>query len=147
MNNLVELAVPVGAVVVFILVVGLTIARLYRRASKEVAFVRTGVGGEKVVMNGGALVLPVFTLRLVLGGSGEPIRMVSHWLQRNNRLSDADYQQLNELVARLQQEEYSAQEARKLLFQMVKKSALGIFTAGGQLLDGMLSFFGLARKR
>ena len=60
MNNLVELAVPVGAVVVFILVVGLTIARLYRRASKEVAFVRTGVGGEKVVMNGGALVLPVF---------------------------------------------------------------------------------------
>ncbi|WP_369828448.1 flotillin family protein [Erythrobacter sp. SAORIC-644] len=42
------------------LVVGLTIARLYRRASKEVAFVRTGVGGEKVVMNGGALVLPVF---------------------------------------------------------------------------------------
>ena len=59
MNNLVELAVPVGAVVVFILVVGLTIARLYRRASKEVAFVRTGVGGEKVVMNGGALVLPV----------------------------------------------------------------------------------------
>ena len=60
MNNLVELAVPVGAVVVFILVVGLTIARLYRRASKEVAFVRTGVGGEKVVMNSGALVLPVF---------------------------------------------------------------------------------------
>ena len=60
MNNLVELAVPVGAVVVFILVVGLTIARLYRRASKEVAFVRTGVGGEKGVMNGGALGLPVF---------------------------------------------------------------------------------------
>lgn len=60
MNNLIELAVPVGAVVVFILVVGFTIARLYRRASKEVAFVRTGVGGEKVVMNGGALVLPVF---------------------------------------------------------------------------------------
>jgi hypothetical protein len=32
-----------------------------RRASKETAFVRTGVGsGEKVVMNGGALVFPVF---------------------------------------------------------------------------------------
>ncbi len=105
------------------------------------------LGSIKIVLLGaGALVLPVFTLRLVLGGSGEPIRMVSHWLQRNNRLSDADYQQLNELVARLQQEEYSAQEARKLLFQMVKKSAMGIFTAGGQLLDGMLSFFGLARK-
>ncbi|WP_370463776.1 flotillin family protein [Novosphingobium aureum] len=35
-------------------------ARLYKRASKEIAFVRTGVGGERVVMNGGALVLPVF---------------------------------------------------------------------------------------
>ncbi len=34
--------------------------KLYHRASKEIAFVRTGVGGEKVVMNGGALVLPVF---------------------------------------------------------------------------------------
>jgi preprotein translocase subunit YajC len=34
--------------------------RLYRRASKETAFVRTGMGGEKVVMNGGALVFPVF---------------------------------------------------------------------------------------
>jgi len=32
---------------------------LYRRASKEVAFVRTGLGGEKVVITGGALVLPI----------------------------------------------------------------------------------------
>ncbi|MFU7526953.1 flotillin domain-containing protein [Qipengyuania sp. ASV99] len=34
--------------------------RMYRRATKETAFVRTGMGGEKVVMNGGALVFPVF---------------------------------------------------------------------------------------
>ena len=32
---------------------------LYRRATKELSFVRTGFGGQKVVMNGGALVLPV----------------------------------------------------------------------------------------
>lgn len=32
---------------------------LYRRSSKEVAFVRTGLGGEKVVITGGALVLPI----------------------------------------------------------------------------------------
>ncbi|WP_425594583.1 flotillin family protein [Qipengyuania psychrotolerans] len=49
-----------GAVIIGILAIGLFLAKLYRRASKEVAFVRTGVGGEKVVMNGGALVLPVF---------------------------------------------------------------------------------------
>ena len=32
---------------------------LYRRASKETAFVRTGLGGQKVVVNGGAFVVPV----------------------------------------------------------------------------------------
>ncbi|MGX7895836.1 flotillin family protein [Tsuneonella sp. HG222] len=46
-------AIGVLAIIIFIL-------KLYHRASKETAFVRTGVGGEKVVMNGGALVLPVF---------------------------------------------------------------------------------------
>ncbi|WP_284126277.1 flotillin family protein [Parerythrobacter aestuarii] len=45
---------------VAIIAIFIFLLKLYRRASKEIAFVRTGVGGEKVVMNGGALVLPVF---------------------------------------------------------------------------------------
>lgn len=32
---------------------------LYKRATKEIAFVRTGMGGQKVVQNGGAFVVPV----------------------------------------------------------------------------------------
>lgn len=32
---------------------------LYRRSTKETAFVRTGFLGEKVVINGGAFVIPV----------------------------------------------------------------------------------------
>ncbi|WP_137388758.1 flotillin family protein [Rhodoligotrophos defluvii] len=32
---------------------------LYRRSTKETAFVRTGFGGEKVIINGGAFVVPV----------------------------------------------------------------------------------------
>jgi uncharacterized membrane protein YqiK len=32
---------------------------LYLRSSKERAFVRTGLGGQKVVLNGGAFVLPI----------------------------------------------------------------------------------------
>ncbi|HSJ79543.1 MAG TPA: flotillin family protein, partial [Erythrobacter sp.] len=47
-----------GLLVFIVLIVFLT--TLYRRATKETAFVRTGFGGEKVVMNGGALVFPVF---------------------------------------------------------------------------------------
>lgn len=48
-----------GVPLVALVIIGIVMARLYRRASKEIAFVRTGFGGEKVVMNGGALVLPV----------------------------------------------------------------------------------------
>ena len=48
-----------GVILVAFIVLGLIFARLYRRASKEVSFVRTGFRGQKVVMNGGALVLPV----------------------------------------------------------------------------------------
>ncbi|MEP0070145.1 flotillin family protein [Pyruvatibacter sp.] len=44
---------------VALVAIGLILSRLYQRASKEVAFVRTGMGGQKVIMNGGALVYPV----------------------------------------------------------------------------------------
>lgn len=60
MTGLYSIAVMVGAIVVALMAIGIVMARLYKRASKEIAFVRTGVGGERVVMNGGALVLPVF---------------------------------------------------------------------------------------
>ena len=55
-----------GAAVAAIIVVVIAIAVLwvlfwwlYRRATTESAFVRTGMGGQKVVMKGGALVIPV----------------------------------------------------------------------------------------
>lgn len=48
-----------GAIVLGILVIGFIFSRLYYRATKESSFVRTGLGGQKVVMNGGALVIPV----------------------------------------------------------------------------------------
>ncbi len=58
LNNNVVIYGGAGIIAFFAIIIFLT--KLYRRASKEIAFVRTGVGGEKVVMNGGALVLPVF---------------------------------------------------------------------------------------
>jgi uncharacterized membrane protein YqiK len=47
-------------VLIGLFTIGLIFARLYHRASKERAFVRTGLGGQKVVKDGGAVVLPVF---------------------------------------------------------------------------------------
>ena len=58
-SNLINLLVIAGIIFVAILVIGFIVARLYQRSSKEISFVRTGFGGEKVILNGGAIVLPV----------------------------------------------------------------------------------------
>lgn len=58
-NSYLEIIIPATAVLVALFALGLVFARLYHRSSKEIAFVRTGMGGEKVVRDGGALVLPV----------------------------------------------------------------------------------------
>lgn len=56
----------IGSIILWLIVAIIVIAVvvyllnwLYHRSTKEVAFVRTGLGGEKVVINGGALVLPI----------------------------------------------------------------------------------------
>ncbi len=59
MGNLLEIAFYAIIILVAIFTIGLILARLYRRASKETSFVRTGFGGQKVIVNGGALVLPI----------------------------------------------------------------------------------------
>ncbi len=60
MQSLIEIGILGGAGLLGLLIIGLVFARLYKRASKETAFVRTGLGGQKVIMDGGAIVLPVF---------------------------------------------------------------------------------------
>jgi uncharacterized membrane protein YqiK len=80
MDSIIDIAMIAGTGLAALLVLGMILARLYKRASKEMAFVRTGFGGEKVVVNGGALVLPVLhevisvnmnTLRLPVQRSNE----------------------------------------------------------------------------
>jgi uncharacterized membrane protein YqiK len=58
--NLLGIAFLVAILLAGAITIGLILARLYQRASKERAFVRTGLGGQKVVMDGGAVCLPVF---------------------------------------------------------------------------------------
>src|ERR671913_1730258 len=55
-----QMAIYAGIILAALLILGLIVTRLYKRSTKEIGFVRTGFGGEKVVINGGALVLPVF---------------------------------------------------------------------------------------
>ena len=42
-----ELAVPVAIGVIVVLVIGLLLAKLYRRSTRDEAYVRTGLGGQK----------------------------------------------------------------------------------------------------
>lgn len=74
------IALYAGSILVALLLLGMIFSRLYRRASKEVSFVRTGFGGQKVILNGGALVFPVLheiipvnmnTLRLPVNRANE----------------------------------------------------------------------------
>ena len=92
-----ELAVPVSIGVVAILFIGLLFARLYRRSTRDEAYVRTGLGGQKVVLDGGSLVLPVFhstapvnlkTLRLevIRGGPDTFHGLSSRFLLSERRL-------------------------------------------------------------
>lgn len=48
-----------GVVLLILVSVILTITRLYTRTSADQAFVRTGMGGPKAVIDGGAMLLPV----------------------------------------------------------------------------------------
>lgn len=59
MSGLLGIGTTAIIIVVALLAIGLLLARLYVRASKEISFVRTGFGGQQVIMNGGALVFPV----------------------------------------------------------------------------------------
>ena len=59
MQSIIQIAFYAGGILISLVAIGLILARLYRRASKEISFVRTGLGGQQVIMNGGALVLPV----------------------------------------------------------------------------------------
>jgi flotillin len=59
-NQVFDLAVPAIIIIVALFALGLIVARLYIRAEKDRAYVRTGLGGQKVVLDGGSIVLPVF---------------------------------------------------------------------------------------
>lgn len=50
-NNFYNILILAGIIFAALVIIGIIIARLYRRSSKEISFVRTGFGGEKVIMS------------------------------------------------------------------------------------------------
>ena len=66
LSNLADLGLLSIVALVALLAIGFIFARLYKRSTKEIAFVRTGLGGQKVIMDGGAIVLPIFHERVLV---------------------------------------------------------------------------------
>jgi flotillin len=68
-----------GILLLFIMAIAAVVTNLYRKASANMSFVRTGMGGAKVIKDGGCLVVPVMhqvipvsleTMRLCVERSG-----------------------------------------------------------------------------
>src|SRR5262249_6431374 len=55
---LIGMIVLIALLVLFML--GIILSKLYRRSEKDRAYVRTGFGGQKGILDGGSLVMPVF---------------------------------------------------------------------------------------
>ncbi len=79
-----------------------------------------------VVLGLGALIIPIQTVRLVVGGTGESVRIAANWMRDHEKLSGEETEQFMELLTRVQQAEYSREQARGLLFVIIKKSLAGM---------------------
>ena len=75
---------------VLLLILLIVFAKFYQRSSKDVAFVRTGLGGEKIVLTGGALAIPIVhqttpvnmnTLRLDVERVKESALITKDWMR------------------------------------------------------------------
>ncbi|MEL6127970.1 MAG: SPFH domain-containing protein, partial [Pseudomonadota bacterium] len=69
-----------GVIIGLLVFIGLVMARLYRRTTREVSIVKTGSGGKRVIMDGGTIAIPLLheisyvnmkTLRLEVQRNGD----------------------------------------------------------------------------
>lgn len=80
LDSLLGILIPVVVILLFLILIGLVLARLYRRATREISLVKTGAGGKRVIMDGGTIAIPLLheishvnmkTLRLEVQRFGE----------------------------------------------------------------------------
>ncbi|MFK7877621.1 MAG: flotillin family protein [Paracoccaceae bacterium] len=56
--ELTDILTIAGVIIGLLIFIGLIMARLYKRATRETSLVKTGSGGRKVIMDGGTIVVP-----------------------------------------------------------------------------------------
>ena len=134
-----NILVPILGVLIALTAIGLIVTRLYRRASKETSFVRTGFRGQHVVVNGGCMVFPVLhetipvnmnTLRL------EVVRTQHQALITRDRMR-VDVQA--EFYVRVQPTEESIAAAAQTLGQRTMEPSQLKELVEGKFVDGLRS--------
>lgn len=77
---LADYLILIGVILGLLVLTALIMARLYRRTTREIALVKTGAGGKRIIMDGGTVVIPLLheirqvnmkTLRLEVQRNGE----------------------------------------------------------------------------
>ena len=58
--NYISILTIAGTAIALIVGIGVVMASLYTRSTRDKAYVRTGLGGKRVVLDGGSLILPIF---------------------------------------------------------------------------------------
>jgi len=100
------------------------------------------LGSVKIVVLGiGALIVPVFTVRAVVGGTGESIRLATQWMIDHDQLSQQEADTFLQSLTRVQQATYTRSQARGLLFAMIKKTATGTLSSIRNMWQWMLGLF------
>ena len=100
------------------------------------------LGSIKIIVLGlGALIVPVFTVRMVLGGTGESVRMAVEWMIDHQQLEQVEADAFLSTLNKVQQANYTRAQARGLLFAKIKKTAGGTVTSIKSLWSWMLGLF------
>lgn len=103
------------------------------------------LGSIKIILLGvGALFFPVLTVRLIVGGTGESVKLAANWMQQHDKLSAAETEQFLQLLQKVQDAELEKSQARGLIMAMIGKT----FSSMGNSIRNMLSWItGLFRQR
>ncbi len=103
------------------------------------------LGSLKIIVLGvGALFVPVLTVKLVVGGMGESVKLAASWLRSQEKLSSSETDDLIRLLQKVQDVELERAQARALLFELVKKT---ISSMSSTCRSGFLAMAGFLRLR
>lgn len=75
-----------------------------------------------IVLVVGALFVPIFTVKLVVGGMGESVKLAANWMLSHDKLTSEETADLMRLLQKVQDAELERPQARGLLFEMVRKT-------------------------